>query len=258
MMNHLKALIIFTLALCLSACITVTESRFSKKADANKAAEAYVALGVAYMTQSNMPMARKKLDRALELEPDNVSAHSAIATYWLERGEEPLAVKEFEIALDLDDDHSPSNFHYGRYLMVYKRDEEACDYLAKAANDVNYSARSLANESLGKCWLTKDENSKAIDAFEKAWTLNSDSMVASFNLSNIYFKRKRVDIALRWFKRLENSFKATRSSHSAATLKLGWRLAKASGNKNSAANYAFKLKKRFPKSVEYKLISNNR
>jgi len=257
-MNCLKAIIVFTLALGLSACITVTESRFSKKADANKAAEAYVALGVAYMTQHNMAMARQKLDRALELEPDNVSAHSAIATYWLERGEESLAVKEFEIALDLDDEHSPSNFHYGRYLMVYKRDAKACEYLSLAASDVNYSARSLANESLGKCWLTQENNSKAIDAFEKAWTLNSDSSVASFNLSKIYFKRKRVDIALRWFKRLENSFKAGSLNHSAATLKLGWRLAKASGNKSSAANYAFKLKKRFPKSVEYKLISSNR
>lgn len=256
-MNCLKAIILFAFALSLSACVTVTESRFSKKADSAKAAESYVALGVAYMTQENMAMARQKLDRALELDPDNVSAHSAMATFWLERDEEPLAVKEFEIALDLDDEHSPSNFHYGRYLMVYKRDEKACDYLALAANDVNYSARALANESLGKCWLIQKKNKEAIDAFEKAWTLNSDSIVASYNLANLYFKRKRVDIALRWFKRLENTLKATEATHSAASLKLGWRLAKASGNKNSAANYAFKLKKRFPKSIEYKLITSN-
>ena len=256
-MNCLKAIAIFTIALSLSACVTVTESRFSKKADANKAAESYVALGVAYMTQGNMPMARQKLDRALELEPDNLSAHSALATYWLERGEEQLAVKEFKIALDLDEDHSPSNYHYGRYLMVYKRDEKACEYLTKAASDVNYSARSLANEALGKCWLSQEKSSQAIDAFEKAWALNADSAVASYNLATIYFKRKRVDIATRWFKRFEESFQASNLKHSAASLKLGWRLAKASRNKNRADNYAFKLKKRFPKSLEYKLISSH-
>ena len=253
--SSLKATAIFALVLFLSACVTVTESRFSKKANSNKAAESYVALGVAYMTQGNMALARQKLDRALELEPENISAHSAMATYWLERGEEPLAVKEFKIALDLDDSHSPSNYHYGRYLMVYKQDKRACGYIAIAASDVNYSARSLANESLGKCWIINGQPSKAIDAYEKAWVLNSESVPACFNLASIYYKRHRFDLALRWFKRFESSLKASNSKHSAASLKMGWRLAKANRDKNAADNFAFKLKKRFPKSREYKRIS---
>lgn len=257
-MNCLKAFAIFALAFSLSACVTVTESRFSKKADASKAAEAYVALGVAYMTQENMPMARQKLDRALKLDPENVSAHSAMATYWLERGEEQLAQKEFKAALSLDGQHSPSNFHYGRYLMVYKRDIKACDYLEIAAKDVNYSARALANESLGKCLLINDQQNKAIDAFEKAWLLNQDSVTSSFNLATIYYERKRFDLAQRWFTRFENTLSLSKMPHSAATLSVGWQLAKASGNKNAADNFAFKLKKRFPKSTEYKLTKSNR
>lgn len=251
-MNVFKSTVVLSLVALLSACVTVTDSRFAKKADPEKAVENYVALSVGYISNGDLPMARKKIERALEINPDSASAHSAMAMYWNERGEPKLAEKEYLIALDLDDEHSPANYHYGRYLMTENNDAKACGYLEKAAVDVNYSARVLAYEDLGLCHLNFQQQSKALDAFEKAWSLDGNSTLSSLNLADIYLQRQRVDIASRWYKRFETTLSEKVLPQNAASLYLGYSIAKAAGRKNDMSSYIFKLKKRFPKSEEYK------
>jgi len=254
----IKIACVATFALLLNACVSITESRYSKNANPEKAAETYVALAVGYLSQGNMILARQKLDRALELAPENPSVHSALAMYWLERGEIKLAEQEFTIALNLDGQHSPSNYHYGVYLMRHKQDKTACEYLSIAAKDVDYSARVLANENLGLCLVKQGDLTHASNAFEKAWVLDGDSTVSSLNLTAIYLQRKRVRLANRWFKRFEQTLADNKVPHTAASLSMGLQLARVQGDKNAAHSYGFKLKKRFPKSAEYKsYLSNN-
>ena len=256
----IKISCVAAVALLLNACVSITETRYSKNNNPEKAAETYVALAVGYLSQDKLILARQKIDRAMALNPENPSVHSVLAMYWLERGEIKLAEKAFVQALDLDEEHSPSNYHYGLYLMSYKRDKRACEHLAIAAKDVDYSARFLANENLGLCFMGQGDDSQAINAFEKAWVLDGDSTVSSLNLSRIYLKRNRVRLANNWFKRFEKTLTDNKVDHSAASLNVGLQLARALGNKNSAHSYGFKLKKRFPKSVEYKsyLSANKR
>ncbi len=254
----IKLSVLLGLALTLNACVSITDTRYSKNVNTDKAAEAYVALGIAHMGNGNLPLARTKIERALELAPDSPSAHSAMGVFWLERGEVPLAEKEFETALDLDDEHSPSNYHYGRYLFFYKNDTAACEYLAFAASDVNYTARVVANEDLGLCYIQAKESGLAIDAFEKAWLLDASSTISSMNLTNIYLERKRVRLASRWFQRFESTINEHTIAHNAFSLDLGLQLARAKRDKNAMASYAFKLKKRFPNSAEYKRFKRGR
>ncbi|MEY8204860.1 MAG: type IV pilus biogenesis/stability protein PilW [Bermanella sp.] len=238
--------------LLLSACVSITETRYSKNANPEKAAETYVALAVGYLSQGNMILARQKLDRALLLDPENPAVHSAFAMYWLERGEIKLTEQAFATALDLDAQHSPTNYHYGVYLMRYKKDKTACDYMAMAAQDVDYSARVLANENLGLCLVNGGNSAAAISAFEKAWILDSHSTVSSMNLTAIYLQRKRVRLASRWFKRFEQTLTDGKVPHSAASLSLAVQLARVQGDQNAVHSYGFKLKKHFPSSAEYK------
>jgi len=251
-MNTSKYFSILFMALMLSACVTTTDSRFTKKLDSDKAVENYVALGVAYIQNGNLPLARRKIERALEISPESPAAHSAMATYWLERGENELAEKEFLKALEINSSHSPTNYHYGRFLFSQKNEEKGCDYIERAATDVDYSARVIAYENLGICYERFGQIRKASDAFERAWSLDVNSTVSSLSLTGIYLKRKRADIAQRWFKRFETTLKHQNLTHTASSLYVGAILAKALNDKNAQASYAFKLKKRFPKSNEYK------
>lgn len=251
-MRIIKASITLLLLITLNGCVTVTDSRFSKKSDPTKAADTYVALGVGYLGAGDLTLARKKIERALEIAPDSPSAHSAMAMYWEERGELKLAQKEFETALDIDDDHSPSNYHYGRYLLQHKRDPESCELIELAADDVDFKARVSAYEDLGICHATFNQASKAIDAFEKAWSLDMDSNISTLHLAELYYQRRSIRPAALWFKRFDEIVKAKNLTHSANSLYLGYRIAKAKRDRNAQASYAFKLKKRFPNSDEYK------
>lgn len=251
-MSTFVKIVSISLALVLSGCVTVTDSRFTKKVDNEKAVDNYVALGVAYIQNGNMPLARKKIERALEISPDSASAHSAMATYWIERGEYDLAEKEFKIALDNDSQHSPSNFHYGRFLFAIRKDEKGCEYIKQAAADVDYTARVIAFENLGLCYNQFNQDRLAMDAFERAWSLDTNSTLSSLNLSALYLKRNRADIAKRWFDRLEAANREQKLEHTPASLYVGLSLSKALRDKNAEASFAFKLKKRFPQSREYK------
>jgi type IV pilus assembly protein PilF len=251
-MKIIKLPILAILILSLSACITVTDSRFSKNSNPDKAAEIYVALGVGYLESGDTVMARKKIERALKIAPDSVSAHSAMGMYWNERGELKLAEKEFEYALDIDEDHSPTNYHYGRFIFEKKRAARACELLSRAANDVDYGVRVAAYEDLGICYMAFNDSSKSIDAFEKAWSLDPNSTISALHLTQLYLERKSIRPAKRWFERLEEIVKDKKLPHSSSTLYLGYRVAKATRDRNMQASYAFKLKKRFPESDEYK------
>lgn len=250
-MMMIKQTTLIALVLMLAGCVTVMDSRFTKKIDNEKAVETYVALGVGYLRSGNMPLARRKIERALEISPDSASAHSAMATYWIERNEMDLAQKEFEIALDLDDEHSPTNYHYGRFLFAIKNEDRGCEFVKAAAKDVDYPARVLAYENLGLCYDHFNKESQAVEAYEKAWSLDTSSTISSLNLARIYLQRDRADIASRWFGRFEATLRERELPHNAASLYTGAMLAKVSRDQNAEASYVFKLKKRFPKSDEY-------
>jgi type IV pilus assembly protein PilF len=257
-MKLIKLTITLLLAVVLTACVTVTDSRFSKNSDPEKAAQTYVALGVGYLSAGELILARNKIDRALEIAPDSAAAHSAMAMYWEQRGEHDLAQNEFEQALDIDSRHSPTNYHYGRFLLQKKRDRRSCDLLSAAATDVDFSARSGAYEDLGFCLIVFNDNSKAIDAFEKAWTLDSSSTISTLHLTELYLQRNSIRPANRWFERFSYILEKKDIPHSSASLYLGYRLAKAGRDKNGQQNYGFKLKRLFPKSEEFKRFQRGR
>jgi type IV pilus assembly protein PilF len=257
-MKLIKLTISLISALTLTACVTVTDSRFSKNANPEKAAQTYVALGVGYLAAGELILARKKIDRALEIAPDSVGAHGAMGMYWEQRGENNLAQVEFELALDIDEQHSPTNYHYGRFLLQKKRERRGCDLLSAAAHDVDFNARSGAYEDLGFCLIAFNDNSKAIDAFEKAWTLDSSSTISTLHLTELYLQRNSIRPANRWFERFNYILEQKEIAHSSASLYLGYRLSKAGRDKNGQQNYGFKLKKLFPESVEYKRFKRGR
>lgn len=255
-MNIIKITLLGMVMLALGACVTTKDSRFTKKADPEKAANSYVALGLGYMGNGDLIMARKKIERAITVNPESAAAHTAMAMYWLERGEPSLAGKEFKVAHDLDDEHAPTNYQYGRFLLLEENEEEGCELIELAANDVNFEARVSAFEDLGICLKHFGNTSKAIDAFEKAWSLDEKSTISMLELSKIFIERNKLRYASRWFKRFEATIRENNIEHSAGSLFVGSQLARAKRDRNALASYGFKLKKRFPQSEEFRRYQN--
>src|SRR5690554_7102437 len=63
-----KLLVTSALALSLVACVTVTESRITKKASPEKAVENYTELGLGYLERNRPDLARKRIEKALSID----------------------------------------------------------------------------------------------------------------------------------------------------------------------------------------------
>lgn len=249
---------VFSVSLLLVACVTTTDSRFTKKESVEKAEESYVALGLGYLNAGDIKLARIKLNRALELEPKSPSANAAMGLYWQKREEPHMAEEFFVKSLDIDSDYVPAHYYYGRFLMAQKRAADGLEHLKIAAQDVEYPGRIQANEDLGLCYYQLDRKKEAQEAFVKAWKLNPDSTVATLNLAMMYFEQKDYDQSNRWYVRFERILKEHQLKQSASSLWFGIQLARTYKDKNREYGYAQLLKKEYPKSAEYKLYSGAR
>lgn len=249
---------VFAVGLSLVACVTTTDSRFTKKESPQKAEESYVALGLGYLNAGDLKLARIKLDRALELEPDSAPANAAMGLYWQRRDESHMAEQFFKKSLDEDSDYVAAHYYYGRFLMTQKRGEEALEHLQIAAQDVEYNGRIQANEDLGLCYSQMKRRKDAYDAFGKAWKLNPDSTVATLNLAILYLEDKDIDQSNRWYQRFERTIQIHNVPQSSASLWVGIQLSRALKDKNREYSYAKLLKQNFSKSAEYKLYSGAR
>ena len=62
----------------LSGCVTVTQDRFAEKASPDKAVENYTQLGLGYLQKGRPDWARDRLQKALEIKPEDPAANDAM------------------------------------------------------------------------------------------------------------------------------------------------------------------------------------
>jgi len=84
--HFLGALLIASVVVSLTSCVTQREGAFSSDADKQEAENAYVRLGLAYIQDENYGRARRHLDRALEINDESAPALAAKALISQEQG----------------------------------------------------------------------------------------------------------------------------------------------------------------------------
>jgi DNA-binding winged helix-turn-helix (wHTH) protein/tetratricopeptide (TPR) repeat protein len=96
-------------------------------------AEAYVTRGsVSLLREWNIKAAEQDLRRAIELEPNNDSAHWVLALALADRGQFDEALREIETAQAIDPGAVVYMFHRGRILYYARRYDEAVTQLNEA------------------------------------------------------------------------------------------------------------------------------
>lgn len=250
---------IFLAALCLmvatlGGCVSTTERVFTEEASPKEALQKRVALARRYIGEGDWERAKRNLELAKQIDPDDADVHEAFALMYQSSGELELAEEHFERAIRLDRDCSRCRNNYAAYLYSQERYREAEEQLERVVRDSLYSGRPRAFVNLGLCRRKLSDNQGADEAFVRALSLDSTNRIALLELTDLRLKAGDYRAAREYY----SAYRSLVRRQSPRGLWLGIRLARQSGDTDAEASYALALGSLYPDSPEYRAYQRTR
>jgi type IV pilus assembly protein PilF len=185
MIARLPGLMLLGAAVLLAGCASNGASPSTAADASHDAARANVSLGVAYMQQGNLLLAKEKLERALKQAPRSVEVHTALA-YLNERLDKPQqAIEEYELATKLAPANSDIKNNYAVFLCRSGKVDKALQQFDAAAKDRLYSTPWAALTNAAVCLRGAKRAPEAVGYLEQAVKIRPDYAAAVFELADL-------------------------------------------------------------------------
>jgi len=242
------------LSLPLAGCVTTrTDSsslgkslpQSSKESQAMDAARIHTELGQRYMASGDLQTALKKLDMALQFDPDYAPAHTVIAVLYEKINNLPEAELHYRKAVELEPVKGAPNNNLGVFLCHTGKIDESIGYFKKAVADPFYKTPDVALTNEGVCQQMAHHPAAAEASFRDAIAHNPNNAEALFRLANTLYLRNNAFGARAFLQRFE-----ALSKPSPASLKLGHDIENRLGNLEGALTYSKRLQSLFPDSEQ--------
>ncbi|MEH6577499.1 MAG: type IV pilus biogenesis/stability protein PilW [Amphritea sp.] len=236
---------------CLFVAGCAGQESSSSGPSAGDAAQAYTQLGMQYLRSGESASAKKAFQRAQEIDDSSVASYNGLAMVFQLEDEPELAEKYFKQAVALAPDSAMLHNNYGAFLFSLARYKEACRELARATEDPFYNRRGQAFENLGRCYQLMERDDAAEHAFKRSLKLDSRRPVSLIELSNVLLNKGETEAAINYFNQFSLMIDAKQVKHTAKSLWLGVRIARAQNDAVNAATYGLILRSLYPESIEY-------
>jgi type IV pilus assembly protein PilF len=178
--------------LALVACASSTPLHVANQ---QQAAAANTQLGIQYMNQGDLNLAKMKLDRALEEDPGNAQVHSARAMLFERMNQPATADEEFRTALHLAP-HDPEVVNnYAVYLCQSGRTDEGVKRFLESARNALYRTPQAAYTNAGVCLRAAKRDDEARVQFNSALQLRPNYAEAAYQLANLDFDHGQLTAA---------------------------------------------------------------
>ncbi|MCW9023954.1 MAG: type IV pilus biogenesis/stability protein PilW [Gammaproteobacteria bacterium] len=240
--------------LLLTGCTTVSQidsDRLSEASDAN------AQLGLAYMQQGRYELSLLKLNKAVEQDPENADVHYYMAELYRRLDRPKQAEVHFLEALrilpktELSSQVAAVRNNYAVFLCEHKRFDEAKKYFDMVSNEPLYQERDHLLENMGLCERDKGNLHQAEVFLLKALRENPKLSKSLLAMAQINFDKRQYRQSDIYFSKF-----LANSSHTAQSLWLALLMERRKGNKDKVANYAVRLKSRYPDSKETRLLQS--
>jgi type IV pilus assembly protein PilF len=222
--------------------------RAEKKKD--DASDYNTQLGIAYLRQGDVPLAKEKLDRALKENPENPAVHSARAMLFDRMNLPKEADSEFQTALRLAPDDPDVSNNYAVYLCQIGRPDDGVRRFEAVARNALYRTPWVAYTNAGVCLRTAKRNADAIKNFKQALQLRPNFSEAAYQLADLEFGGGNLTDARTVVDTYLNAFEETPD-----LLLLGVRIARAQNDRVGVLLYSRKLRLDFPNSAQTKALA---
>jgi type IV pilus assembly protein PilF len=241
------ALLALLASLALAACVSSSK----ENSRAHDAAADNTQLGIAYMNQGDLEIAKIKLDRALAEDPDNPGVHSARAILFARLRQPDKADAEFRTALRLAP-HDPNVINnYAVYLCANGRTDEGVKRFLEAARNPLYRDPQGAYTNAGVCLRSAKRDDEARSNFLNALQLRPNSAEAAFQLATLEFEKGQLAAARTRIDNFVGTYNETPD-----LLLLGVRVTRAQGDTLAEKRYARRLTLDFPGSDQARALAS--
>lgn len=167
-----------------------------KKKHRSEAAGYNVQLGLGYLSQGNIPRAKRKLLLALEQAPNSPDANAAMAYFMEKTGTPEVAKTYYQKAMSVAPGRGSQLNNYGAFLCRQGAYAEAETYFLKAVSDPQYEHTAGAYENAGLCALAIPDAKKAEQFFSKALKQDPSRKQSLAELVQLEIKHSQFDEAL--------------------------------------------------------------
>jgi len=236
-------------ALVLAGCVSRSSAPLHM-ANQREAAADNTQLGIQYMNQGDLNLAKTKLDRALDEDPGNANVHSARAMLFERMSQPAKADEEFRTALRLAP-HDPDVINnYAVYLCQNGRTDEGVKRFLESAHNALYRTPQAAYTNAGVCLRAAKRDEEARANFSAAIQLRPNYAEAAFQLATLDFDHGQLAAARTRIDGYLGTFQATPD-----LLLLGVRVARAQRDAVAAQRYARRLQLDYPGSDQARALA---
>jgi type IV pilus assembly protein PilF len=234
-------------AVGLAACAGEPSTR---EKQLENAATANTQLGIAYLRQGDLPLAKEKLDRALMENPNEPQVHSARAMLFERMNEQKEADREFKTALSLAPHDPDVSNNYAVYLCQIGRTDEGVRRFEEVARNALYRTPWVAYTNAGVCLRTAKRHPDAAKNFTQALLIRPSFAEAVYQLADLEFQEGNLTDARKQVDAYLGAYDETPD-----LLLLGVRITRAQKDRLAAAQYARKLRLDFPSSAQVQALA---
>jgi type IV pilus assembly protein PilF len=228
-------------ALLLAACASAPRSGNDASTTDERAAQLQVELGQQYMAKGDLETAQGKLQRALQLDPRSVDAHTLMAVLNERIGRPEVAEKYYRDALKIKPEDGALNNNLGAFLCGRGNFQESLELFEKAAADPFYRTPAVAFSNAGVCARKAGDLTASDGHFRRALELDPKSSTALYELARVSFERKEYMRARAFIQRYESLAPAD-----APMLLLASEVEQALGDRKRSQAYLDRLQREFP------------
>jgi type IV pilus assembly protein PilF len=242
-------LLVAALMVVLAGCVASAPQM--SKASSDEAAGFNVQLGIGYLQQGNLVVAKEKLERAERESPHDPKVHNAMGLLYERLGDPKRADEEYRTALrDAPKDPEIAN-NYAVFLCQSGRTEEGVKYFMVAARNPLYRTPEAAYTNIAVCLRAAHRDDEAKQNLQRALAIKPNFAEAAYQLADLEFTGGHLNDARATLTHYTDSYEATPD-----LLLLGVRIARAMGDRVAAERYARSLRMDFPSSEQARALAD--
>ena len=237
-----------TLLLSTTACVTETVGGPDIEVDQPAALDRRVELARQYIGRGDWENAKRNLELAFEIDPNNAAVHEAFGLVYQSTGEYGRAEESFRRALRIDPQFSRARNNYAAFLFFRGRYQEAEKEFVVVAEDPLYSGRPLAYINLGMSRLNLGDKPGAEVAFSRALRMDRRNPTALLEMGYLRLAAGDVQGAETYY----GVYRTVVTRQAPRGLVLGIEIARAVGDVDTQSSYELALRNLYPESPEYR------